>query len=145
MAARRKRSPRTAATAAAERRAESYTHPTSEVPSRPEISTQAQFRRKKAPKTYAYDSSLSPALDWDGQNAAREWGEALIQRILPATGLEEAKQAADELALISKPFLNWAGKGERPSFDVPTLPLFVHERLSTKAILDTLKAHQRVA
>ena len=29
------------------------------------------------------------------------------------------------------------------SFDVPTLPLFVHERLSTKAILETLKGHER--
>jgi len=28
-------------------------------------------------------------------------------------------------------------KAERLSFDVPTLPLFVHERLSTKAILET--------
>src|SRR5437762_13664823 len=44
---------------------------------------------------------------------------------------------------ISKPFLDWAGKAERLSFDVPTLPLFVHERLSTKAILETLKAHER--
>jgi adenine-specific DNA-methyltransferase len=44
---------------------------------------------------------------------------------------------------VSKPFLNWAGKAERLSFDVPTLPLFVHERLSTKAILETLKGHKR--
>jgi adenine-specific DNA-methyltransferase len=29
------------------------------------------------------------------------------------------------------------------SFDVPTLPLFIHERLSTKAILETLKGHKR--
>ena len=42
-----------------------------------------------------------------------------------------------------EPYLNWAGKAERLSFDVPTLPLFVHERLSTKAILETLKSHER--
>jgi adenine-specific DNA-methyltransferase len=48
-----------------------------------------------------------------------------------------------QLKRLGKPFLNWAGKAERLSFDVPTLPLFVHERLSTKAILDTLKAHER--
>ena len=47
------------------------------------------------------------------------------------------------LAAIARPFLNWAGKAERLSFDVPTLPLFVHERLSTKAILETLKGHKR--
>ena len=44
---------------------------------------------------------------------------------------------------MSKPFLNWAGKAERLSFDVPTLPLFVHERLSTKAIIETLTSHKR--
>src|ERR1017187_4689665 len=44
---------------------------------------------------------------------------------------------------MSKPFLNWSGKAERLSFDVPTLPLFIHERLSTKAILETLKGHKR--
>ncbi len=124
-------------------RAESYRHTSSVVSSRPEIGTQAQFRKKKPPKTYKYDSSLSPTLDWDGQNAAREQGEALIQRILGAKSLEDARAAAEELARISKPFLNWAGKAERLSFDVPTLPLFVHERLSTKAILETLKSHKR--
>ena len=41
------------------------------------------------------------------------------------------------------PALDWAGKAERLSFEVPTLPLFVHERLSTQAILETLKAHRR--
>ncbi len=53
-----------------------------------------------------------------------------------------AQKAVSELKNISKPFLNWAGKAERLSFDVPTLPLFIHERLSTKAILDTLKGHR---
>ena len=44
---------------------------------------------------------------------------------------------------LGKPFLNWAGKAERLSFDVPTLPLFIHERLSTKAIIETLVGHKR--
>ena len=52
------------------------------------------------------------------------------------TGLEDALA---RLKALSQPFLNWAGKAERISFDVPTLPLFVHERLSTKAILETLE------
>lgn len=41
------------------------------------------------------------------------------------------------------PTLQWTGKAERLSFDVPTLPLFIHERLSTAAILETLKGHKR--
>lgn len=105
-------------------------------------------------------------MDWDGQNAARELGEWLMACIEQAAkfppphtfprplefkdargnvlvvvrGLQDA---FDQLKRLSKPFLNWAGKAERLSFDVPTLPLFVHERLSTKAILETLKGHKR--
>ena len=57
--------------------------------------------------------------------------------------LAAARTEVDELRALSKPFLNWAGKAERLSFDVPTLPLFVHERLSTAAIVETLKGHKR--
>jgi adenine-specific DNA-methyltransferase len=51
--------------------------------------------------------------------------------------------AVERLKALSRPFLDWSGKAERLSFDVPTLPLFVHERLSTKAILETLSGHAR--
>jgi adenine-specific DNA-methyltransferase len=145
---------------------ETYKHPEAELLLRPEVGTQAQFRKKKPPKTYRYDSSLSPALDWDGQNAARSLGEWLVAIIEQASKLEpphtfkEPQQlknssgvvvatavglqdAIEQLKRIERPFLNWAGKAERLSFDVPTLPLFVHERLSTKAILETLKGHKR--
>ena len=57
--------------------------------------------------------------------------------------LAAARAEIDELQALSKPFLNWAGKAERLSFEVPTLPLFVHERLSTAAIVETLKGHKR--
>ena len=39
------------------------------------------------------------------------------------------RNALDRLKNLSKPFLNWSGKAERLSFDVPTLPLIVHERV----------------
>ncbi len=127
---------------------------------RPDVGTQAQFKKRKPPKTYRYDSSLSPALDWDGQNAARELGEWLLAQIEEAATLDPPHRfgeprrfgevevsglndAIDCLKALSAPFLDWAGKAERLSFDVPTLPLFVHERLSTKAILQTLKGHER--
>jgi adenine-specific DNA-methyltransferase len=127
----------------AQRRAEPYRHPEAELPTRPEIGAQAHFKKVKPPETYAFDSSLAPELNWDGQNFAREQGEALVREIQEASTLEQAKAAAAKLAALSKPFLNWAGKAERMSFDVPTLPLFIHERLSTKAILETLKGHKR--
>jgi very-short-patch-repair endonuclease/DNA modification methylase len=146
------------------------------------VGTQAQFRKKKPPQRYRYDSSLAPELHWDGQNGAREVGEWLLGVIeILASAPQEQKtenldveralhaqhpnfresfefrdargevlhrihtlpEALDLLRRISGPFLDWAGKAEHLSFDVPTLPLFVHERLSTKAILETLKGHKR--
>jgi len=147
-------------------KAETYRHPEAESLLRPEVGTQPQFRKKKPPKTYRYDSSLSPALEWDGQNPAREAGEWLLRMIEEAAALpaphkfdrpQELKQedgqvvatvrglqdAVEQLKRLGQPFLNWAGKAERLSFEVPTLPLFVHERLSTKGIIETLKGHRK--
>ena len=64
-----------------------YKHPEAKSLMRPEVGTQAQFKKKKPPKTYRYDSSLSPALDWDAKNPAREQGEALITQVLDAKTL----------------------------------------------------------
>ena len=147
------------ATKPTKRQAEAYQHE-DEALLRPDVGTQAQFKKKKPPKTYRYDSSLSPALDWDGQNGSRELGEWLLAQIEEAAKLDPPhrfaeprtfgdveivglQDAVDRLKALSAPFLDWAGKAERLSFDVPTLPLFVHERLSTKAILETLRAHER--
>ena len=59
--------------------AERYTHPTQTSPMRPDVGTQPQFRKKKPPTTWRYDSSLSPALDWDGQNG--RWGFRLARSV----------------------------------------------------------------
>ena len=123
---------------------QAYKHSESESLMRPDVGTQPQFpkKKRKAPKEYRYDSSLSPALDWD-ENPAREQAEALIAAILEAKSLEEAKAAASKLKAMGQPFLNWTGKAEHQSLEVPTLPLFIHERLSTQAIIETLKGHKR--
>lgn len=54
--------------------AKSYLHEQT-APMRPDVGTQAQFRKKRPPTTWRYDSSLSPSLEWDGQNGTRELGE----------------------------------------------------------------------
>ncbi|MFN7798919.1 site-specific DNA-methyltransferase, partial [Gemmatimonas sp.] len=145
----------TTSASAAPTPARSYEHVAADAAMRPEAGTQAQFRKKKAPATYRYDSSLAPELTWDGANAAlRDRVRdllAVVQAGLAAEGdSDDAKaaraagrEAAAELAVLQQPFLNWTGKAERLSFDVPTLPLFVHERLSTQAILETLGAHRK--
>ena len=133
---------------------------------RPDVGTQAQFRKKKPPVTYRYDSSLSPSLEWDGQQGGRELGDWLLGVIDDAARLEppyrfdpprelrgadgsvlasagSLQDAVAQLKRLGKPFLNWTGKAERLSFDVPALPLFIHERLSTKAIVETLIGHKK--
>jgi adenine-specific DNA-methyltransferase len=128
--------------APATNRASNYQHTEATQLLKPEVGTQPLFKKKKEPATYRYDSSLSPTLEWDN-NPAREQGEALLRQMRDAKTLDEAKAAAAQLAALGRPFLNWTGKAERLSFDAPTLPLFVHERLSTRAIIETLKAHKR--
>ena len=154
--------------------AKTYGH-NQEHPLRPDIGTEAQFKKKKPPATYRYDSSLSPSLEWDS-NPAREKVESEINAIanyltelstqlqkindvessldndskqalnelknLLIQQVNKAQESLDKLKAMSQPFLNWTGKAERLSFDVPTLPLFVHERLSTRAIIETLKSHK---
>lgn len=131
-----------------------------EAVQRPDVGIEAQFSNKKAPKTYRYDSSLSPELAWD-ENGERNFAEWLLMLIADTAekgeaivfaqpqvwqGTEERftslSQCAARLRSLTKPFLNWAGKAERQQITVPTLPLFVHERHSTQAILDTLKSHK---
>ena len=148
----------------------SYKHTEPKALLRPEIGVQnyaaSQSKFKRGPTKYRYDDSLAPELTWDSQNPARERGETLLAKLaaatealtkLPPPGGEgwgegvakqfqalvaEIKAATTELKALSRPFLNWSGKAERVSFDVPTLPLFIHERLSTEAILETLKSHR---
>lgn len=124
---------------------------------RPDAGLQDQFQAKKAPKTYRYDSSLDPSLSWDEQRE-RDLGEWLIGLIAEAAKegdkavfpepqewkgggvrVSSLAEAAQLLQQISKPFLNWTGKAERHEIKVPTAPLFVHERHSTKAILDGIR------
>lgn len=122
--------------------AKAYDHQQQEAVLRPDIGLQAQFKKKKEPATYRYDRSLDPQLSWD-INADREHAEALIEKIRKAKSVEEARAAAEELKRMSAPFLNWTGKAERHTFTVPTLPLFVHERLSTQAILTSVQTHKQ--
>jgi adenine-specific DNA-methyltransferase len=122
--------------------AKAYDHKESEAILRPDIGIQAQFKKKKEPAKYRYDRSLDPQLSWD-INADREHAEVLIEKVRSANSMEDARSAAEELKRMSSPFLNWAGKAEQNSFSVPTLPLFVHERLSTEAILKSVQTHKQ--
>lgn len=140
--------------------AESYQHDATAT-LRPEVGLQQEFMKSRRPaKEYRYDSSMDPALSWD-ENPAREqaeWLLSLIERCISegeAAVFASEQQSADgrirvgslaacvaRLKDLSKPFLNWTGKAERSEIKVPTLPLFIHERHSTKAIIDGLSSYK---
>jgi adenine-specific DNA-methyltransferase len=85
------------------------------------------------PKTvWAYDPHLDPALMFDSQRGAIE------KLIDDALGSGDAVVMADALAELKRmqaPYLNWAGKAERTSFQVDTVSLHVHERVDPATIL----------
>lgn len=135
---------------------EQYRH-SAEAVQRPDAGVQDQFQARKPPRTYRYDSSLDPALSWDEQRE-RDLGEWLLGLVVRSAregektvfaepqewkgggvSVRSLADAVQMLQQISKPFLNWAGKAERHQIQVPTAPLFVHERHSTKAILDGIR------
>src|SRR5271170_4671869 len=78
---------------AASRIAEPYQF-TQETPMRPEVGTQAQFKKRKAPKEHRYDSSLSPALEWDARKA-RDEGERYLRQIHDAASFGPLKAAVE--------------------------------------------------
>ena len=127
---------------------------------RPDVGLQDQFPQVREPRTYRYDSSLAPELAWD-ENAEREFAEWLLSLVSEAgeqgeeavfaeprrwrgTGeiFRSTRECAARLKSLTQPFLNWAGKAERQQISVPTVPLFVHERHSTRAILEKLKSYK---
>jgi adenine-specific DNA-methyltransferase len=62
-----------------------YRYPMAKAMLRPDVGVQSQFRKKKPPQRYRYDSSLSPSLDWDNGDSTRELGEWLIHCIEQAS------------------------------------------------------------
>jgi hypothetical protein len=77
---------------------DAFIHPEAKSPNRPDVGTQAAFKTKKHPVTYRSDSSVSPALDWDGQNLAREEGDAILAAL--------AARFAQNHAALNAPALN---------------------------------------
>jgi hypothetical protein len=49
------------------------------------------------------------------------------------------REALEELKRLQSPYLNWAGKAERTSFEVDTVSLHVHERIDPASILSAVR------
>lgn len=91
-------------------------------------------------KTYQYDPHLDPQLLWDEK---RSLIEKIIADGLSAESADEAKEALYKLKNLQRPYLNWAGKAEHTSFDVPTVSLHVHERIDPRRIIETVRKEEK--
>ncbi|OCC15405.1 putative DNA methylase [Dissulfuribacter thermophilus] len=92
--------------------------------------------RDEGKKKWSYDPHIDPALQFD---IGRSDIEKLIDDALESGSEEAMREALLELKRMSDPYLNWTGKAERTSFEVPIVSLHVHERIDPKAILETVK------
>lgn len=87
-------------------------------------------------KTYCFDPHIDPELQFDNQ---RSEIENIIDSGLSAETIEQAKTALTELKKRQEPYLNWAGKAERTTFEVSTVSLHVHERIDPRSIIEAVR------
>ncbi|MBB1116688.1 site-specific DNA-methyltransferase [Stenotrophomonas sp. W1S232] len=89
------------------------------------------------PKTaWAYDPHIDPALQFDVRRAQIE---TLIDDALASGDTDTMRAALEQLKRQAAPYLNWAGKAERTSFEVDTVSLHVHERIDPATILGVIQ------
>lgn len=101
----------------------------------PPAAMAAQGKIQEVPRTrYSYDPHLPPELRFDDSGEADQLPELLQEaRQRPLTD-DEARTLAEALR-NQQPWLEWAGKREKRSFDVDPVALHIHERVSAQAIL----------
>ncbi|WP_322994359.1 site-specific DNA-methyltransferase [Castellaniella sp.] len=114
----------------------SYRHADKRV-NNPEVGMVNPTTDPEAGKTrWAYDPHLDPALGFDSW---RSQIEALIDDALASGDADQMRAALEELKRLQSPYLNWAGKAERTSFDIDTVSLHVHERIDPASILAAVR------
>src|SRR3989338_5525593 len=103
----------------------------------PEVGIVTPATDPEAGKTrWAYDPHIDPALQFDPSRAAIE---KLIDDALASSDQAAMFAALQELKRQQSPYLNWAGKAERTSFDIDTVSLHVHERVDPASILAAVR------
>lgn len=103
----------------------------------PEVGMVTPATDPEAGKTrWAFDPHLDPALQFDPGRANIE---QLIDDALASGDTERMREALEELKSLQSPYLNWAGKAERTSFEIDTVSLHVHERIDPASILSAVR------
>ena len=94
---------------------------------------------KEAPHRYEFNPHLPPTLRSSPEAGdADRLPEIVREARKRALSEEEAQTLADALRR-HEPWLEWAGKRERPWFEVDPVALHMHERVSTEAMLRAIR------
>ena len=119
-----------------------YRHPDRRK-NNPEVGLVNTESDPEQPKTaWAYDPHLDPALQFD---SARAQADALIAHALAGNDPAAMRHALQTLQRMGAPYLQWAGKAERTSFEVDTVSLHVHERIDAMSILSSVGKRQNAS
>ena len=101
----------------------------------PPAALASQGRVREIPKQrYHYDPHLPPVLRFDETGESDRLPELLAEATRRKLTAEEADTLADALR-HHQPWLEWTGKREKRWFDVDTVALHIHERVSARAIM----------
>jgi adenine-specific DNA-methyltransferase len=105
----------------------------------PPAGIEAQGQVQEAPRLrYAYNPHLPPRLRFSNDPAQADRLPLLLQTARTRALTEpEAQELANALRR-HEPWLEWAGKRERPWFEVEPPALHIHDRVSTQAMLRVL-------
>lgn len=82
---------------------------------------------------------IDHALAGGDEAAVREVVHNLRKRVEEGPPVQPEREALEQLKRRSAPYLNWAGKAERTSFEVDTVSLHVHERIDPASILAVVR------
>jgi adenine-specific DNA-methyltransferase len=103
----------------------------------PEVGVVSPDTDPDQPKTkYAYDPHIVPSLQFDSHRAEIE---KLIDEALVSNDQKVMMAALEQLKRQQSPYLDWAGKAEKTTFNVDTVSLHVHERIDPASILSVVR------
>ena len=101
----------------------------------PTAALASQGRVREIPRqSYHYDPHLPPVLRFDESGESDRLPELLAEATRRKLTPEEAEILADALR-NRQPWLEWSGKREKRGFEVDTVALHIHERVSARAIM----------
>jgi len=114
---------------------EDYRHEDAKRKNIPPAGLAARGRTPKVEEqTYVYNPHLPPVLRFDDSGKADKFPELLETARQRALTGDEVQLLAEAL-MNHEPWLEWAGKREKKSFQIDPVALHIHERISAQAII----------